>query len=165
MLFCAHAWSINAVIYSFFPNLPRLSLFFLNLPCCISFFFSFPCAVVPLLAAGFPPSNFLFLSLLEVKPMLNICRISKSRCLLQHCTSWCWRQLCSPLSSAPPPILHHLHEFCTCKYDFNSNCDTEAHLLPTLYSLFQVHFFDFLYILLVSFLKLLSCFALQLTDV
>lgn len=70
--------SINAAFYGFFPNLPCLSLFFLNLPCCISFFFSFPCGGVPLLAVVFPPSNFLFLSLLEVKTLLKLCRTVKA---------------------------------------------------------------------------------------
>lgn len=70
--------SINAAFYGLFPNLPCLSLFFLNLPCCISFFLSFPCGGVPLLAVVFPPSIFLFLSLLEVKTLLKLCRTLKA---------------------------------------------------------------------------------------
>lgn len=52
---------------AFFPNFPCLSLFFLNFPCCISFFLSFPCWGPPLFAVAFPPSSFLFMSLLGVK--------------------------------------------------------------------------------------------------
>ena len=69
LLLCTHTLSCQCIsIYghALFPNLPCLSLFFLNLPCCISFFLSFPCWGPPLLAVTFPPSNFLFLSLLGV---------------------------------------------------------------------------------------------------
>lgn len=74
---CTHTQSCQCstiYCYAFFPNLPCLSLF-LNLPCCISFFFTFPCWEPPLLAMAFPPSNFLFLSLLEVGN--NYKRVSK----------------------------------------------------------------------------------------
>lgn len=57
--------------HAFFPNLPCLSLFFLNLPCCVSFFLSFPCWGPPLLVIAFPPSSFLFLSLLGVRSQLK----------------------------------------------------------------------------------------------
>lgn len=151
---------INAAFYGFFPNLPRLSLFFLNLPCCISFF-SFPCWGVPLVAVALPPSNFLFLSLMKVKTVLNLCRTSKAATLNSS----------APLDahdSCAARFLQHRLPFFIISTDF---VPTNMILISTViqnptfpqtaYSLFHVHFFDFLYFLLVSLLKLFSCFLLQ----
>lgn len=180
---CPSCQRSSVYCHIFFPNLPRFSLFFLNLPCCISFFFSFPCCGAPLLAMAFPPSIFLFLLLLGEDIVTNMFLQQPNTTAKDpgcHCTSWCWREPCSLLSSTPGPIPHHLHgsyiyknkgnhysKYCPGIFlylEHYTQIITNAASPPALYLLFQVHFLYFLYILLVSLLKLLCCFILLEAD-